>query len=155
MIKMEVDTASERHLVNILHKLGKLFPDEVVKMIHREGLIIESDAKRRLVKDLVNSPKKKDGRPYYYGRLSSSVHNIPFKTGVTVGTNVKYAPYVEFGTGDGVKIPTGWETYAAKYKGRGVRKVNNRARPFLVAAYIHETPLIMAKVVTLCKKNMK
>lgn len=63
------------------------------------------------------------------------------ETGITgkkayVAFKAEYAPYVEFGTGGRVNlshltalgIPA---SYAAQFKGRGIKKINLPARPFL------------------------
>ena len=50
------------------------------------------------------------------------------------GVNVHYAPYVEFGTGDHVSVPKELMDYAIQFKGRGIRKVNNKARPYFFPA---------------------
>ena len=64
----------------------------------------------------------------------------------TVEAKAKYAPYVEFGTGGLVDIPTGYEQYAAIFKGKGIRKVNLRARPFLIPAFENEVPQLMKRL---------
>lgn len=46
------------------------------------------------------------------------------------GVNVKYAPYVEFGTGNKVYVPNELTEYAMQFKGRGIRKVNNKHQPY-------------------------
>ncbi len=46
-----------------------------------------------------------------------------------------YAPYMEFGTGGLVDIPKGWESLAAKFKGKGIRQVNLPARPYMYPAF--------------------
>lgn len=51
-----------------------------------------------------------------------------------VSANAPYAPYVEFGTGGLVEIPQGFEELAAKFKGKGIKRVNLPARPFLIPA---------------------
>lgn len=48
-----------------------------------------------------------------------------------VWTRVPYAPYQEFGTGGLVDVPPGWEEYAIKFKGAGIRQVNMKPQPFL------------------------
>lgn len=57
-----------------------------------------------------------------------------------------YAPYVEFGTGALVDVPKGLEDYAIQFKGRGVRKVNLPARPFLFPSYFEETRKLIKKL---------
>lgn len=42
-----------------------------------------------------------------------------------------YAPFVEFGTGGLVQVPNELKEQAWLFKGKGIREVNLRARPFL------------------------
>lgn len=49
---------------------------------------------------------------------------------------VNYAPYVEFGTGTGVDVPTELRDYAIQFKGRGIRQVNLPARPFFFEPFM-------------------
>lgn len=62
--------------------------------------------------------------PVDTGRLKGSLTSDVVKTGTKivgeVGTNVGYAPYIEFGTRSNVSIPPGLESYAAQFRGRGV-----------------------------------
>ena len=50
--------------------------------------------------------------------------------------NAPYAAYVEFGTGGTVSIPKGFEEMASKFKGKGIRKINLRPRPFFIPSYL-------------------
>jgi len=59
--------------------------------------------------------------PRYQNRLQDSLrekHSTNKLSGI-VFTNVKYAPYVEFGTKSKVKIPAEIAQYAAQFKGKG------------------------------------
>jgi HK97 gp10 family phage protein len=47
-----------------------------------------------------------------------------------------YAPFVEFGTGGLVEVPEELKDQAIKFKGKGIRKVNLRARPFLYPSLV-------------------
>jgi HK97 gp10 family phage protein len=69
------------------------------------------------------------------GALKQSIQSTPIKVsknqitgGVEVGAH--YAPYVEFGTGTSVKIPTELVQFASEFIGDGIREVNLPARPF-------------------------
>ena len=64
----------------------------------------------------------------------------------TVSVNAPYAPYVEFGTGGLVEIPQGFEELAAKFKGRGVKKVNLPARPYLIPAALKGGKILQEKL---------
>lgn len=61
----------------------------------------------------------------------------PFNKGLTgeVIVGAEYGPYVEFGTGSGVVVPTELKDYAIQFKGKGIRKVNTRAQPYLYPAF--------------------
>lgn len=48
-----------------------------------------------------------------------------------VEVNVNYAAYQEFGTGKFVRILPGYADIASQFRGRGLRKVNLKAHPFL------------------------
>lgn len=48
---------------------------------------------------------------------------------------VAYGPYVEFGTGAKVQVPSEIKDYAMQFKGAGIRQVNLPARPYLYPAF--------------------
>lgn len=84
--------------------------------------------------------------PVDLGALKQSVYWGQIADGGEVGTDLEYAPYVEFGTGDLVDVPAGLEDYAMQFKGAGVRKVNLPARPFLYPAYQAEKPELLKRI---------
>ena len=57
------------------------------------------------------------------------------KLGGSVYTKRLYGAYVEFGTGTKVVAPADVSDYAWTFKGKGIRKVNLRARPYLFPAW--------------------
>lgn len=69
--------------------------------------------------------------PRDFGVLWNSIKQNVSGLNAEVGTQVGYAPYVEFGTGGKVDVPNGLEDYAIQFKGAGERQVNLPARPFL------------------------
>ena len=81
--------------------------------------------------------------PVNFGFLRASVGTNATGSGMSAevwaggsgkGVNVKYAPYVEFGTGDKVYVPKELTDYAIQFKGRGIRKGNNRHQPYFFPA---------------------
>jgi HK97 gp10 family phage protein len=73
------------------------------------------------------------------GALKQSIQSTPIKVtknevtgGVEVGAF--YAPYIEFGTGGGVVVPTELKTFAMQFKGTTGRKRNFDADPFFYPA---------------------
>jgi HK97 gp10 family phage protein len=100
--------------------------------VERSAINIERDAK--------------NAAPVDMGILRSSIAKTVTATdkgrvvSAEVGTNVEYAPFVEFGTGSGVSVPDGQQEYALQFKGKTGRKRNMPARPFLFPAWEKERP---------------
>ena len=123
----------------LIKRLGKLSPKiakEVAMEVNASALAIQSKAKRDVVVD--------------NGTLRNSIQlkevNIGNKIVYTVGSALKYAPYVEFGTGGLVNVPIGFESFAIQFKGKGVRKINLRARPYLIPAFESEIPILRKNI---------
>jgi hypothetical protein len=96
------------------------------------------------------------------GALKQSIQSMPIKVtknevtgGVEVGAF--YAPYIEFGTGGGVVVPTELKTFAMQFKGTTGRKRNFDADPFFYPAVFKqrkELPKRIEKTLaTLLKKK--
>ena len=123
----------------LVKRLGKLSPKiakEVAMEVNASALAIQSKAKRDVVVD--------------NGTLRNSIQlkevNIGNKIVYTVGSALKYAPYVEFGTGGEVNVPAGYESFAIQFKGKGIRKINLRARPYLIPAFETEIPILRKNI---------
>lgn len=52
------------------------------------------------------------------GHLGQSISSNVIKRKSTVSANAEYAPFVEFGTRTKVKVPSGFEGMAMKFKGK-------------------------------------
>ena len=86
---------------------------------------IVSNARQRVVVDL--------------GQLRQSIGSTKASVGNNrsfIFANAPYAAYVEFGTGGLVSVPKGFEQIAIKFKGKGVKKINLRPRPYLIPSYL-------------------
>ena len=116
-----------------LNELSKESQQGLANEINNSAINIQRNAKRNVVVD--------------NGFLRGSIALEPInELTYTVEAKAKYAPYVEFGTGGLVDIPAGYEQYAAIFKGKGIRKVNLRARPFLIPAFENEVPQLMKRL---------
>jgi HK97 gp10 family phage protein len=103
-----------------------------------------SKAGKFAMAEAIEKPAKKMA-PVDTGRLRASIatqttEQTPQETIVETGTNVFYAPYIEFGTGiyavggDGRKTPWAY-TYAGKKGPQGLRFTHgNKPQPFLETA---------------------
>ena len=83
------------------------------------------------------SKRAKQFAPRRHSILGGSIHPAfsPDRLSAEVIVNAEYGPYQEFGTGDMVTAPSDVAQYAMTFKGRGIRKVNMRAQPYLFPAF--------------------
>ena len=103
-------------------------------------LRIQSEAKRKAT---VGTPESTGKKGYAGGRLRAAIHFRQKGTDgeVAVYDSVHYAPYVEFGTGNLVRVPDELKELAEQFRGRGIRQVNLPARPFMYPAFVKERPV--------------
>lgn len=79
-------------------------------------------------------------------KIDGAMSALIWAGGAGSGINVKYAPYVEFGTGTRVSVPEDVKEYAIQFKKAGLRKVNNRAQPYFFPALRLSTKEMFAKL---------
>jgi HK97 gp10 family phage protein len=96
------------------------------------------------------------------GNLKNSIQSRPIKVtkkeitgGVEVGA--EYGPYVEFGTGTAIKIPSELTQFASEFKGDGIKQVNLPARPFFYPEVFNQRKELPDRIdktlTTLFKRN--
>lgn len=81
----------------------------------------------------------KRAAPVDKGALKQSISTQRSGKSVNIVAAANYAPYVEFGTGGSVDLTDMTElgipeSYAAQFKGKGIREVNLPARPFFFSS---------------------
>jgi phage gpG-like protein len=87
------------------------------------------------------------------GRLKNAITQKKIsKLNYEIVAQTNYAAYVEFGTGGLVDIPQGLEAYAAQFKGKGIRKVNLPARPYLFPSFIEARAKLIEELKRVLKK---
>lgn len=72
-----------------------------------------------------------------------------------VESSVKYAPYVEFGTGGLVNVPAGLEEYAMRFKGKNDALVAMPPQPFLFPSFERERPQLVERIEKILKDQTK
>ena len=87
--------------------------------------------------------------------LRRSIEVKPIKeetwSGYEIFSLLPYAPYVEFGTGTRVTIPTGYEEYAEQFWSHNTEWAGMNAQPYLIPNFEMEKSNLMAnlkKIVT-------
>lgn len=127
------------NLDRLLSKFDNLENIDLEAPLTKACLLVENDAKRKC--------------PVDTGQLRQSItHEIEGNTGV-VGTNVEYAPYVEYGTGiearDGNGRQTPWSYQRAD--GKWITTEGNKPQPFLEPALLKNEK----KIKSLFRKAIK
>lgn len=111
---------------------------KVANQFDRSALAVEKNAKLKAPVDM--------------GRLRSDIQKKVTKSdhnrvlNAEVFNTVKYAPFVEFGTGSLVEVPAEQQEYALQFKGKTGRVRNYRARPYLFPAFEQERPILIQKL---------
>ena len=112
-------------VISDLRKYGKEAEKDIEGVTELVARNIEKYAKQKVPTDL--------------GKLGQSIkavkenqYNWTIEAG---GILAPYAPFVEFGTGGLVEVPNELKEMAIKFKGKGIKKVNLRARPIYILHY--------------------
>ena len=110
--------------------------DKLITELKNYSEKINNDINNRVKEAALNvESRAKMDCPVDMGTLRASINTRPIKDdegyGWEVFTPLEYAPYVEFGTGTRVSIPTGYEEYAMQFKGqKSIAGMN--AQPYLI-----------------------
>lgn len=101
----------------------------------------------------------KQSAPANFGKLGQSIqakkvdkYNWSIEAG---GTIAPYAPFVEFGTGGLVEVPEELKDQAIKFKGKGIRQINLRARPYLYPSLLRGRKEYLEKLTKVLSKYGK
>jgi len=118
-------------LINNIKKFGKEAEKDIDLTFNLVVKEMVADAKTTAPKDT--------------GKLAQSIQSQKIKDNAYLmyvgGVGTKYAPYIEFGTGNKVSLSylkdIGFpDSYAAKFKGAGVKQVNISPKPYFFPAII-------------------
>jgi HK97 gp10 family phage protein len=140
MATFTVDTKALNAIQNKFKHTAELYKAYAIQEVDKAVKAMEVEAKAKAG----NLPriKSKAKKPYQRtGNLSRSISSTPYQNGYasfSMGNEtVKYAPYVEFGTGKGFRIPKykfstrkPLTNLASEFKGSGLRNYNMKYRPF-------------------------
>jgi hypothetical protein len=70
-------------------------------------------------------------------------------------STMPYAPYVNWGTGGLVSVEPMFKDLAIQFKGKGIKKINLPARPFLTGSYIEQSATYRPKLQKALEKLSK
>lgn len=124
-VNIKINQSDLSKLKNKLDKMRAFESKTVSAELGKTGMEIVRLAKRE-----VKAPT---------GTLRNSISTQRSGKSVNVVAAAHYAPYVEFGTGGSVDLTDMLElgippSYAAQFKGKGIKEVNLPARPFFFSS---------------------
>jgi HK97 gp10 family phage protein len=117
--------ADIKNLNKVLKDLEK-FGDAIDKDV---DIITESNAK-----EIEAMAKSK--APVDTGFLRNLIATQGKDSNYKVVANAPYSAYMEFGTGGEVEVPEEMKDIAIQFKGKGVKRINLRPRPFLYPSFV-------------------
>lgn len=124
-MNLKIDQSDLNKLKNKLDKMRAFESKTLSNELGKTGMEIVRLAKREV--------------RYVNGDLRNSISAQRSGKSINVVALAHYAPYVEFGTGGRVNLTDMTElgippSYAAQFKGKGIRDVNLPARPFFFSS---------------------
>lgn len=124
-VNLKIDQSDLNKLKNKLDKMRAFESKTLSNELGKTGMEIVRLAKR--------------SAPVDKGSLKQSISAQRSGKSINVVAAANYAPYVEFGTGGSVDLTDMIElgippSYAAQFKGKGIREVNLPARPFFFSS---------------------
>jgi phage gpG-like protein len=96
--------------------------------------------------------------PVDLGQLRQSIGNTEATIQINqslIFASAPYAPYVNWGTGGTVSVEPRFKDLAMQFKGRGIKKINLPARPFLTGSYIEQSSTYRPKLQKALEKLSK
>ena len=119
--------------------------------IRKDTISDIQDAADSIVRDAGNAA------PVDLGTLKQSIWNFPRNGGLNyvIRVDAKHAPYIEFGTGTEVEVPTELTAYAEQFRGEGKKDINLPARPFFFPAYIKQRSELIKNLKDTIKSNLR
>lgn len=115
-----------KEVLQKLNALDKDLADQIDAVTEANAKEVERNAKANAPID--TGKLRQSIRAYQDGPLTWAV-------GANTTGLAPYAPYIEFGTGGLVEVPEELKDIAIRFKGRGVKQINLRPRPYLYPAF--------------------
>lgn len=110
-----------------LRRYGKEAENDIAGVTQQAARNIEKYAKQEAPNNLGD-----------LGQSINAVEQNPLNWKVIANNSglAPYAPFVEFGTGGLVDVPQELQEQAIKFKGKGIKQINLRPRPYLYPAFL-------------------
>ena len=129
-----------------LQKFGESMQKKVNDVTYANALELQENAKQNA--------------PFDLGKLRQSIQTIKLKdSSYLILANATglapYAAYMEFGTGGNVSVPLELADIAIQFKGKGVKKIDLRPRPFMYPALVRQRRIFLEDLKHLLETETK
>jgi hypothetical protein len=143
MVDVKINNADYQKLQKKFKKLHKYSKVDAITEVNRAM----SNAQAMAV---ASAPVA--GKGEYGGTLKGSIQIKALPDGAEMYSTAHYAPYVEFGTGSRYVSPNDAtelgipSSYIAQFKGKGIKEVNLKPRPFFYSSVRKAYSLMLTRV---------
>jgi HK97 gp10 family phage protein len=129
-----------------LQKFGQSMQKKVNDVTYANALELQENAKQNA--------------PFDLGKLRQSIKTIKLEdSSYLILANATglapYAAYMEFGTGGNVSVPSELADIAIKFKGKGVKKIDLRPRPYMYPALVRQRRIFLEDLKQLLETETK
>ena len=129
-----------------LQKFGEAMQKKVNDVTYANALELQENAKQNA--------------PFDLGKLIQSIQTIKLEDSsyliLANATGIApYAAYMEFGTGGNVSVPSELADIAIKFKGKGVKKIDLRPRPYMYPALVRQRRIFLEELKQLLETETK
>ena len=129
-----------------LQKFGEAMQKKVNDVTYANALELQENAKQNA--------------PFDLGKLRQSIKTIKLKdSSYLILANATglapYAAYMEFGTGGNVSVPLELADIAIQFKGKGVKKIDLRPRPYMYPALVRQRRIFLEELKQLLETETK
>jgi len=129
-----------------LQKFGEAMQKKVNDVTYANALELQENAKQNA--------------PFDLGKLRQSIKTIKLKdSSYLILANATglapYAAYMEFGTGGNVSVPLELADIAIQFKGKGVKKIDLRPRPYMYPALVRQRRIFLEDLKHLLETETK
>jgi HK97 gp10 family phage protein len=129
-----------------LQKFGEAMQKKVNDVTYANSLELQETAKQNA--------------PFDLGKLRQSIKTIKLEdSSYLILANATglapYAAYMEFGTGGNVSVPLELADIAIQFKGKGVKKIDLRPRPYMYPALVRQRRIFLEDLKHLLETETK
>ena len=131
-MKIDVQLIGLQQIQSEISRIRRDFPIKADTEIKKAGIEMRNLAIKRV--------------PVDKGILKSQIRMYPGKNETAVTAETLYAPFVEWGTGELVDVPSDLKDYAITFKGKTGRIINREPKPFFFNSFLESATELIKRM---------